>query len=336
MSDDLPVLGYRLRELDERVLRHPADRAATAALKAIPGLDSVVRKLIELGYERALRQSLLASSVRLGPRQLPEVWSRHRTAYVTLDLGEAPELYLAEFPFANASTIGSTDPLVLVNSRLIDQLDGDQQRVVFAHEAAHIMCDHVLYGTALQILIALSGSMLNRTLPTALPLKAIQSALLEWSRAAELTCDRIAALTVRDPLLVCRTLMSLAAGTASDRLDLDAFLAQADDYGKQGRSLPGRWNRLSLELNATHPLAVQRAHELMSWVKSGDYERIRDGDYPRRGSEDPSVGEEARAAADHYREKVTTAFKDVAGQAEGATKAVSDWLSKNLGDDRKG
>lgn len=332
MSDDLPVLGYRLRQLDERVLRHPADRAATAALKSIPGLDGVIRKLIELGYERALRQGLLASSVRLGPRQLAEVWGRHRAAYVTLDLGEAPELYLAEFPFANASTIGSKEPLVLVNSRLIDQLDGDQQRVVFAHEAAHVMCDHVLYGTALEILLGLGGSMLNRTLPTALPLKAIQSALLEWSRAAELTCDRIAALTVRDPLLVCRTLMSLAAGTASDQLDLDAFLAQASDYGERGRGLPGRWNRMTLELSATHPLSVQRAHELMAWVKGGDYERIRDGEYPRRGEEDPDVKEEARAAAEHYRDKFQNAFKDVAGQAEDATKTVSDWLSKNLGD----
>ncbi len=34
----------------------------------------VVRKLIELGYERALRQTFLGSSVRLGPDQLPRIW----------------------------------------------------------------------------------------------------------------------------------------------------------------------------------------------------------------------------------------------------------------------
>ena len=50
-----------------------SDRAATAALKAIPYLDRVVRKLIELGYERALRQSYLGSAVRLGEHQLPDV-----------------------------------------------------------------------------------------------------------------------------------------------------------------------------------------------------------------------------------------------------------------------
>lgn len=345
MSDDLPVLGYRLRQLDEQVLRHPADRAATAALKAIPGLDAVIRKLIELGYERALRQNLLASSVRLGPQQLPDVWHRHRMAYTVLDLDPAPELYLTAYPVSNAAVVGSTNPLVLVYSQLIDVLDADQQRVVFAHEAAHILCDHVLYGTALQILLASGGSMLTKTLPTALPLMAVRSALLEWSRAAELTCDRIAALVVRDPMLVCRTLMGVAAGTASTKLDLNAFLAQAADYDTQGRGITGRLNRLSLELGATHPLGVQRAHELMNWVAGGDYERIRDGEHPRKGDEDPSVKAEAQAAAAYYRDRFQGAVKDAAGQAEStikgaagqaetAARTVSDWLQKTLGDDK--
>lgn len=330
-DDDLPVPGYVLKELDPNVLRHPADRAATAALNTIPGINAIARKLIELGYERALRQQLLASSVRLSLQQLPEVYDLHRSAYTTLDLPQTPELYLAEDPLSNAMTIGSKEPLVLVHSRLIEGLDPQQQRVVFAHEAAHVMCDHVLYGTVLQIILRMGGSVLNKSLPTALPLMAVRNALLEWSRAAELTCDRIAALAVRDPLLVCKTLMSLAAGTASDRLDLGAFLAQAEDYGKRSRGI-GLRTKLTLELGSTHPLSVTRSHELMDWVKSGDYERIRDGVYPKRGEEDPSVREEAKAAAEHYREKFQGAFKDVAGQAEGAAKTVTDWLNKNLGD----
>ena len=330
-DDDLPVPGYRLKELDPQILRHPADRAATAALASIPGINTIVRRLSELGYERALRQNLLASAVRLSQHQLPDVYDLHRSAYTTLDLPRTPELYLAAFPTSNAVTIGSSDPLVLVHSQLIDQLDGPQQRVVFAHEAAHVLCDHVLYGTVLQIILSMGGSVLNKSLPTALPLMAVKNALLEWSRAAELTSDRVAALVVQDPLLVCRTLLSISAGTAADRLDLGAFLAQADDYGKQSRGL-GLRTKINLELGSTHPLSVRRAHELMDWVKSGDYDRIRDGVYPKRGEEDPDVRAEARAAADHYRDRFQGAFKDVAGQAEGAAKTVTDWLNKNLGD----
>ena len=68
----LPVEGYRLTGISPRAFQHPADRAATAALGSIPYLDTVVRKLIELGYERALRQSYLGSSVRLSEEQLGE------------------------------------------------------------------------------------------------------------------------------------------------------------------------------------------------------------------------------------------------------------------------
>src|SRR5919197_5992097 len=61
-----PVPTYRLEGISPRAFQHPADRAATAALRQVPHLDAVVRKLIELGYERALRQAALGSAVRAG------------------------------------------------------------------------------------------------------------------------------------------------------------------------------------------------------------------------------------------------------------------------------
>ena len=62
----------RLKDISPKAYEHPADRAATAALQSIPMLDTVVKKLIEFGYERALRQILLSGSVKLGPDQIPE------------------------------------------------------------------------------------------------------------------------------------------------------------------------------------------------------------------------------------------------------------------------
>src|SRR5258708_21386422 len=101
----LPAEGYQLKGISSKAYEHPADRAATSALKSIPYLDPVVRKLIELGYERALRQAYLGSSVRLGSDQLPDLWHAHARAYPTLDLEPVPDLYLTHFPIANALTI---------------------------------------------------------------------------------------------------------------------------------------------------------------------------------------------------------------------------------------
>src|SRR5947208_8569924 len=43
---------HRLEQISPRAFQHPAHRAATAALSQIPGVDQVVRNLIELKYER--------------------------------------------------------------------------------------------------------------------------------------------------------------------------------------------------------------------------------------------------------------------------------------------
>jgi Zn-dependent protease with chaperone function len=329
MSGDaeLPVEGHRLKEISPRAWQHPADKAASAALSAIPQLDRVVRKLIELGYERALRQQALGSSVRLSEAQLSDVWSEHVHAYVTLDMGDPPPLYMTQFPIANAMVIGAKQPIVVVNSELVALLDPPQRRAVFAHEAAHILADHALYGTALAILTGLARA---GRLP--LPLVPIRTALLEWSRAAELSCDRGAALVTRDPLAVCRTFMSLAGGAMVDRLDLDAFMKQGLEYTDEGTGFE-RLTRLLIDIGVTHPLPVRRVHELMKWVQGGDYDRIVGGAYARRG-EPAGVREESGEAVSFYAERFSRAFRQ-AGDAVGSMGGqLADWLRRDApGDD---
>jgi Zn-dependent protease with chaperone function len=322
----LPVDGYQLKGISPRAFEHPADRAATAALASIPGLDQVVRKLIELGYERALRAAYLGAAVRLGPAQLPETWNLHNQVFRTLDLDDVPELYVTQVPVANAQTIGAGRPIVVVNSELIRLLGVEERRAVLAHEAAHVLADHVLYFTALQILLRM-GQSVRLPIVAGLPLLAVRTALLEWSRAAEMSCDRAAALVTRDPEAVCRTLMILAAGAEADALDLSQFMAQAQDYDSGGAGLD-RLSRMMTDLNVTHPMPVRRARELMDWVRSGEYDRIVGGEYLRRG-EEPPARDEASDAAAHYTERFKGAFRD-AGEAVGAAGGqLADWLRKD-------
>ncbi|HEX3693658.1 MAG TPA: M48 family metallopeptidase [Solirubrobacteraceae bacterium] len=322
----LPAEGYQLKGISPKAYEHPADRAATAALKAIPYMEAVVRKLIELGYERALRQAYLGSSVRLGEDQLADVWLAHTRAYATLDLEPVPDLYLTQMPLANAITIGAGRPIVVVQSGLVRLLDVEQLRAVFAHEAGHVLSDHVLYRTALAILLRVSAIP---GLP--LPLLPLRTALMEWYRAAELSCDRAAALVTRDPLAVCRTLMVVAAGAEAEQLDLDVFMRQGIDYREQGSGLE-RLSRLLIDLNVTHPMPVRRVHELMEWVKAGGYDRIVGGEYQRR-DEPVRARAEAGEAVAHYSERFRAMFQEAAesvgdiGDSLGdAGRRLSDWL----------
>ena len=324
----LPAEVHRYPQISPRAFQHPADRAATAALKQVPHLDEVIGKLIELGYERAVRSAALGSAVRLGEDQLPAIWALQREVYNVLDIAEVPDLYLTQYPFANASVIGTGKPIVVLNSELVRLLDADGRRVVLAHEAAHVLSEHVLYQTALVILMRLVGAV-RLPLLAGLPLLAIQTALLEWSRAAELSCDRAAALVTRNPMAVCQTMMTLAAGEAAAELNLDAFMKQGLDYEKSGGGLE-KLTRLLSQLNLTHPMPVRRTHELLNWVREGEYDRIVGGAYMRRG-EEHDARQEAGAASIHYTERIRDAFKDAGDSIADVGQQMGEWLSKTRG-----
>jgi Zn-dependent protease with chaperone function len=324
----------RLIAISPRAFEHPADRAATAALHAVPMLDNAVRKLIELGYERSLRQSLLAASVKLGEDQLPEVWADYRAALARLDLPEVYDLYLTQFPLTNAAAIGSGKPIIVLTSQAVELFDALELRTVLGHEVGHVLADHVLYMTALEILLALGTG----PLPTVagLPLLGVKLALLEWFRAAELTSDRAATLVTRDPMATCRTLMVISAGATSRRLNLDAFVRQAAEYEGWDSGLD-RLRRLPRELGQTHPLPVRRVRELMRWVQSGEYDRIMGGEYVRRGQE-RGARAEASDAFELYSERFRGFFRDagetvskVGDQLGDATGKLAEWMRGTLG-----
>jgi Zn-dependent protease with chaperone function len=326
MTTALPE-DQRLINLSSKAYEHPADRAATAALQSIPMLDVVVRKLIEFGYERAYRQQFLAASVRLGEHQLPQVWADWNAVCARLDLPERYDLYLTQFPITNAAAIGADKPMIVVNSRCIDLLDELELRTVMGHEAGHILSAHVLYRTALLILIQLGAGRLPMI--AGLPLLAVKMALLEWFRAAELSSDRAATLVNRDPLVSCRTMMVLAGGVSARKLDLDAFIRQAGEY-EEWSSGWDRLARLRAQLALTHSYPVRRVKEITDWVQAGEYDRIVAGEYPTRDQQ-ADARKEAGDAVEFYKERFRKIFTEFGGdrvqeRASDAAGKLSDWL----------
>ena len=325
-AEELPE-DQRLKDISPKSYEHPADRAATAALQQIPMMDTVVRKLIEFG-ERSIHQQLLAGAVRLGPEQLPEIWASHRAALARLDIDYVPDLYMWQMPFTNAMAIGSKKPIVVLNSGTVNLMDENELRTVLGHEAGHILSEHVMYRTALMILLQFSGATRLPFL-AGLPLMAVRMALLEWFRAAELSCDRAATLVNRDPLVTCRTLMVLAGGVTARKLDLDTFIRQAGEYEEWG-SAWDKLNRMRSELQLTHSYPVRRVKEITAWVRSGEYDRIVAGEFPTRDQQ-PDARKEAGAAYDHYVTRFRAIFSEfdvdkVQGRAADAAGRITDWL----------
>ncbi len=330
MTESLPEAVEPYPEISSKAYEHPADRAATAALTAVPMLDTVVRKLVEFSYERALRQSYLGNSIKVSERQLPQLWASYDGVRRILDMPGDYDVYVSSSVIWNAVTIGSQAPMIVLGSGLLEKLTAGEQRTIIAHEMGHILSDHVLYITALDILLSATAGSLPLI---GLPIRAVRAVLLEWRRAAELSCDRAATLAVRDPRIVCRTLMVMASGLPADQLDLDAFMAQAMQY-ENWEDSHDRIRRFFNEINATHTYAVRRVSEVMRWVQSGEYDRIIRGEYRRRG--DPTdVRQEASAAAEFYAERFREMFRELGdnvstlgNQMGDVSQQISDWLRK--------
>ena len=97
------------------------------------------------------------------------------------------------------------------------------------------------------------------------------------------------------------------------------------EYG-EWKSAWDRLSRLLTELNLTHSYPVRRVGELMVWVRSGEYDRIVSGDYPKRG-DDTDAGAHAGEAYRHYRERFAKAFEDAGETVTSAAEKMGDWLT---------
>ena len=78
----------------------------------------------------------------------------------------------------------------------------------------------------------------------------------------------------------------------------------------------------------THARPARRAREVMDWVRSCDFNRNIDGEYPRRG--DPiDLREHTDAAQDHYAERFRGVMRDAADGIAGAGDQLADWLRRD-------
>jgi Zn-dependent protease with chaperone function len=307
---------------------HPADRAALQALRAIPGVDEIIRKVIAiLGGERGIRLLFQGNAVRVGPEQFPRLWAMHLENGTTFDWERIPELYVSQTPFFNAGAYGVDDPFIVVHSAALEVLDEDEIRTLLAHELGHVMSGHALYTTIAAILALVSlGFLPSLAVLAVLP---VRLAFLEWSRKSELSADRAGLLGIQDVIIAQRLDMKMAGGGRGDAfegaLNIDAFMAQANEYTYANEGLDVVYKLLNT-LALTHPMHTVRAAELQRWVAAGEYERIIRGEYTRRGPEsaDRPIRDDMGAAKDYYAHEARELAREVANAARRVAAAATD------------
>jgi Zn-dependent protease with chaperone function len=268
------------KTIDYNYFIHPQDKAAQHALQTIPGFDTAVKYYLKLCDEQEMHGINMASKIRLGPNQLPNIYQLLPETCSVLGISE-PEFYLEMDPNPNAYTFGDTNPFIVINSGLVELLHQDELKTVIAHECGHILCHHVLYhsmamtllniGTSISCLNATSSAQAIKKIIGGLASQALIPlvwALLYWMRRSELSADRVAAYVMGSSESVIRTMMRLSGGSAriTDQVNMKLYEQQIEDY----LSLldESKFNQVLQAWaikDKSHPLPGIRCHEIRKW-----------------------------------------------------------------------
>ncbi|HEY2866421.1 MAG TPA: M48 family metallopeptidase [Pyrinomonadaceae bacterium] len=269
----------KFADLSKHDYIHPLDSKALAALRAIPGIDTALRKLLSVTGEAALRVIFTASSVKVTPKQFPDLHAKLQVACTTLGV-DMPELFVQQNPIVNAFTYGSAKHIIVLHSGLLERLDDEETLAVISHEVGHIHAEHALYLTAARLMEALANASAARLIPGSEIIKfiisaGINSALLAWARRAELSGDRAGLLVVQDPHVIGRVMMKLAGGTSASKIDYEQFLEQGREFKKtcDEKALDKFWATW-INAGLTHPFPIWRVGEILDWVESGQYKEL--------------------------------------------------------------
>jgi Zn-dependent protease with chaperone function len=173
---------------------------------------------------------------------------------------------------------------------LLDIMDEDELMAVLGHELGHVKCEHQLYKTMVYLLTTFGDAILSQAKVPGLDLFlsagriGLEFALMDWSRKAELSCDRAALLATQDIDAVAGGLAKLAGFSRKYVAELN--LNEVENQSHACRDLSNENLMIKLvQLEAmrrqSHPYPVLRVKEIRGWARSEVYERIVGGSYLR-------------------------------------------------------
>jgi Zn-dependent protease with chaperone function len=276
----------RFRHMDPAVYRHPLDHEAQDHLKALPGVDNVLKKLLEYAQEAFGDTFFAMNCLRAGTKQFPDLHAKLQVACQTLGMTTVPDLYVAPDGLVPGSAWGTFSggldrPFIVFPSSLLDRLTEEEVLAVLAHEIGHFHCNHHALKVAADFLMILKGKVLKKSPMLALLdsiTPPVQNALFLWRRKADLSADRTSLLVLQNTQLMAQLLAQHVGGQNLDRVNLDEFLAQASNFERQPLLtwLEKSW---PLQLCDRVPaMGVWRMAELLNWtseeMKTYGYSKI--------------------------------------------------------------
>lgn len=165
-----------------------------------------------------------------------------------------PRAHINQDPYLNAFAIGFSEPFsIVLNSSLIQNLEGKELSFVIGHELGHIKNGHTFWLSAI--------SPFGKTIP------GFDFIFGVWQRKAEYTSDRAGLIVCQDLDAAVRSIIKISSGpNALEYTNVDEFLRQANRVDSSQIDKAG-------ELLGTHPYITNRIKALVSFSQSNTFSK---------------------------------------------------------------
>ena len=248
-------------------------------LQKIPALHTVVRSVSDKVGRPWIESTF--NGIRLGPKQLPDVWKRAVLAARILGLPNMPDVYVSGGQMWENYTFGTdTSSFIVLGTAVVTNFQNDEMLFLLAREMGHCRAGHALWKTVTRFLAGdismhsglLSNGLLNVIHPTKLIEGAVEMPLMAWSRQSDITADRAGLLAVGDHALARRVLLawSLRSARLLKQVNLDEWMKQEDASDDKMTRFSEMTTSSSMYTTRRLRLlgAAAREPELMRWSQS--------------------------------------------------------------------
>ena len=259
--------GY---QLDRSVFLWAQDGQAMMKLQKISALHAVVRSVSDKVGRPWIESTF--NGIRLGPRQLPDVWRQGVLAARCLGLTAMPDIYVSGDQQWNTYTFGSdSSAFIILGTAILNNFQNDEMLFVLAREMGHCRAGHALWKTVTRFLAGdmgpqsglLSHGLLSAISPTKLIEGAVEMPLMAWSRQSEITADRAGLFAVGDEALARRVLLawSIRSNRLLKQVNIDEWMKQEDSSDDQMTRFSEMTTSSSMYTSRRLRLLGQSAHE---------------------------------------------------------------------------
>ena len=302
--------------------QHPQDISAIKVLKKLKGLDTLAKLMNQWGYEKMLYTELISNCVKVDSEQLPKIYNILKESCIKMDV-EEPLLFIEGIDSVSAYVSGIEKPMMVISRGLIEQFSDEEIKFIIGHELGHIKCNHVLYSMLMGFLNDFATLISSKGLGIATLLTTgIETALYNWYRKGELSCDRAGLLVCEDLKPAISSFMKIAGGGKyfQEQLSDGAFLKQADLYEELNSNLVDLFYKFLAIKKRTHPDTVVRAKELKEWYDSDEYRYILSGETEKL----KPVG--TNANSDQQIGKDSDIIEDLADKFNNVSSGIKEFL----------